>query len=55
MMKTTAAHQKQNGSGSGTVAPCNYCGQMWTLEVTWTVGGSVVTDSLGPQPVMCAF
>jgi hypothetical protein len=55
-MNATAAHKKQMGSGSGTVAPCNYCnGQMWTLEVTWTVGGQVVTDSLGPQPVECVF
>jgi len=55
MMSSTAAHQKQNGSGSGTVAPCSYCGQMWTLEVTWTVGGSVVMGSLGPTPVECVY
>jgi hypothetical protein len=54
-MSSTAAHQKQSGSGSGTVAPCNYCNQMWTLEVTWTTSGSVVTDSLGPVPVECVY
>jgi hypothetical protein len=54
-MNVTAAHQKQNGSGSGTVAPCNYCNQMWTLVVTWTVGGATVTDSIGPQIVECVY
>jgi hypothetical protein len=54
-MSVTAAHQKQNGSGNGTVAPCSYCGQMWSLEVAWSVGGSTVTDSIGPQAVECVF
>jgi hypothetical protein len=54
-MVATAAHQKQSASGEGTIMPCNYCQQMWTLEVTWDVAGTTVTDTLGPQNVECVF
>ena len=55
MTEATVAHVKQDGSGSGEAGPCNYCNQMWTLEVTWNVGGATVTDTLGPQQVSCVF
>jgi hypothetical protein len=53
--KTTAAHVKQSGSGTGTTAPCGYCDGTWALEVTWDVGGQMVTDSLAAVPVGCVF
>jgi hypothetical protein len=48
-------HMKQNGSGSGSLIPCNACNQTWRLEVTWDAGGTLVTDTLGPSPVQCVF
>ena len=52
---TMAAHTKTDGSGSGTISLCSYCNSTWTLDVTWDVGGEIVTDTLGPEMVQCVF
>ena len=53
-------HQKVDGSGTGTTAPCSFCGGLgnatWTLTVAWSVGGpNVIAATSTSEPVMCAF
>jgi hypothetical protein len=49
----TVKHDADVGSGTGMGMLCDYCGGVWTLHVTWDLGGKTATDTLGPQPVMC--
>ncbi|MEJ7732606.1 MAG: hypothetical protein WKG00_25805 [Polyangiaceae bacterium] len=55
----TVTHTKVQGSGSGTIPPCEYCGggrgNTWKLKVTWDVAGTMVTEVSEASPVMCAF
>lgn len=51
------SHDKVVSTLSGTMAPCSFCtrGSSWSLKVTWNVGGSEVTDSIGPSGTTCNF
>jgi hypothetical protein len=53
----SVTHQKvyASGTGTGTGAPCNYCGGSWTLEVEWQTGGLTESATLGPMNVSCVY
>lgn len=46
-------HNANPGSGMGTGALCDYCAGIWTLTVTWDIGGKPSSDMQGPLPVNC--
>ncbi len=50
------SHAKMNGTGSGsTNDPCAYCGGIWSLDVTWEIGGASVPDSLDAGTIDCVY
>lgn len=51
----TVTHKAAAGSGSGMGGLCDYCSGVWTLVVTWNLGGKTASDSLMSLPIMCAF
>jgi hypothetical protein len=49
----TVTHSAGDGSGTGTGMLCDYCAGIWTLDVSWDLGGKTGTDTLGSPPVAC--
>jgi len=48
-------HNAGAGSGTGMGDLCDYCAGIWTLTVTWDIGGKPSSDSQGPLPVGCVL
>ncbi len=48
-------HTAGAGSGMGTGQLCDYCAGVWTLTVTWDVGGKALSSMKGPQPFDCVL
>lgn len=46
-------HNAGPGSGTGMGKLCDYCAGIWTLTVTWDIGGKPSIDMQGPLPVNC--
>jgi hypothetical protein len=45
-----------SGLGTGTGTPCDYCSNAtWELTVVWDLGGTLVSDTFGPDQVSCVF
>jgi hypothetical protein len=47
-------HNAGAGSGMGMGALCDYCAGIWTLTVTWDIGGKPASATQNPIPVNCA-
>jgi hypothetical protein len=48
-------HTAGAGSGMGTGQLCDYCAGVWTLTVTWDIGGKAVSNMKGSQPFDCVL
>ncbi len=53
--QVTHSKVSQSGVGTGDLSPCGYCGGTWILNLTWSTGGGLVSESLSPVPVTCVF